>query len=236
MKRIIIVFVLVVFNSGCASISSRMQDDYTSIDKGVYPGVRGDIEWLKNDYKGSELQGAEGIIYPLAIIDLPIAVVTDTVLLPIDLIEQSTKYQKIRELTKKYFPGYEIVKNPQKNDVGRFSLTSAKGEKVSFERSFSYEVGKRKYLTSEKLNNFIIERGVVITNEQQAQEFVQLTMMISYGYVDIVRSNWHYQVGREGSLWNVSIKNNQGGRLGNIWTLETDESNKLKRIMAYTGF
>ncbi len=225
MKKFTFILLLSILSTGCASVGSRVKEDYTYIDKGIYPGVRGDISWLGGNLDPL-LQGAELIIYPLAIYDLPIAAVLDTVLLPVDILEQNLKVQKIRELAEKYFPKYKIIENKKKN-ASRFALVSNTGEKIDFEDNCS---------TCRRLNEFIKGEDILVPSEKEAKEVVQLTMMIIFGYVDIAKDRWHFQVDRTKSTWTVAIKNKQGGQLGNIWVLNVDANNRLEKISDYTGF
>jgi uncharacterized protein YceK len=218
--RLLPIFISVILITGCASVGSKVQEDYTSVDKGIYPGVRGDISWLKGKYD-SELQGAEPIIYPLAFFDLPIAAVLDTVLLPTDILEQHSKLAKIRKLAGKYFPHYKLIENVNRQNVSRFSLLSPTGDKIDFEKT----------VFSKKLSDYIQMQGIIIPSEQEAQEVVQLILMITFGDVDIVKGKWHYEVNHNDTSWRVLIKNNHGGSLGNAWILNVNTSNHLEGIV-----
>jgi hypothetical protein len=120
----------------------------------------------------------------------------------------------------------KIIDNKNKN-ASRFALVSNTGEMIDFENNCS---------TNRKLNEFIKRENILIPSEKEAQEVVQLTMMIIFGYVDIVKDKWHFQVDRTKSTWKVAIKNKQGGQLGNIWVLNVDANNRLEKISVYTGF
>ena len=75
-----VVVVIGVSASGCSSISARLKND-DRFYPGVYPGVRNTAYYLGHP----EEQDMAPVILPVAVIDLPLSVALDTVLLPWDL-------------------------------------------------------------------------------------------------------------------------------------------------------
>ena len=65
-----------IFVGGCGSASSHMADA-----QGLYPGVRSDLRDLTDPAKGDDL---------ILVADLPFSAALDTVLLPLDLINDHT--------------------------------------------------------------------------------------------------------------------------------------------------
>lgn len=90
MKKIIPLIIFTMLSGGCASVNVRSEIDNSKIQRGVYPAVREDVQWITGvGTKNYDplLTGAEPIILTLAIIDIPLATLMDTLLLPADLVK-----------------------------------------------------------------------------------------------------------------------------------------------------
>ena len=89
-KKVYFVLLLSIFASGCASLTYRM--DSSKREPAVYPAVKTDVAVMSSvTSKGDhgEMAGGEAFFYTLAFIDIPLAAVVDTVMLPFDLAGMS---------------------------------------------------------------------------------------------------------------------------------------------------
>ena len=97
-KRSLVVFLAFLIMSGaCAGCSSIWIHGNGGKD-GIYPGARGDAELLLEPDKIGPLPIWVG--YPLALIDLPLSAVVDTLLLPVDLAHLPPGIQSLADNVK----------------------------------------------------------------------------------------------------------------------------------------
>lgn len=236
MNRKIIIIICVVslfFLNGCASIMYRTNQDDDPVQPGIYPAVRSDTETLDalrtKDYDPL-LTGAEPIIFTLALIDIPLAFVLDTILLPYDILHGGSNMKRAKALVNKYLPDYKIAKNtnPNKDAKGAyFYLISPAGERIDIHRDWSYGNNGRSF-EYPTLNSLLEQENILISKKDEAAEMVILVDMLMFGR--FFGSQWKYQVNRIENFWSVVIVGEKGGTRGHVWKLEVDNKDILQNI------
>jgi uncharacterized protein YceK len=86
----IILAIMTVLLSGCGTIFRFDNDGHYS----VYPGTQTDFQLIETWSKGTGTFEAEPVFVLLSTIDIPISLVTDTCLLPVDTYFIFTKNEK----------------------------------------------------------------------------------------------------------------------------------------------
>ncbi len=235
MKRIIILLVFGVLNSGCASMTVRSDMDNPKITRGIYPAVREDVQWLAG--VGSKnydplLTGAEPIIISLAIIDMPLAVVMDTVLLPSDLLRDKSNKEELKSLMLEYFPDYKLKKNlgNDKKQKSYFVLIAPDGQMIEFNQYFSADIGQ-KQMTNPELNDLFKKQSIKITSSEIAIEVLKLIEALRLGHMG--GSYRQYLAEHEENYWLVRMldPNHAGGKLGWDWRFEVNVNSVLEKVV-----
>lgn len=233
-KIIIIILIFISFLAGCASVTYRVNTDPKPIQPGIYPSVRADVQNLNTKEYDPLLTGAEPVVFTLSLLDIPLAFVFDTILLPFDISQSISGMHGLETLVNKYFPEYKIAKNENNGkDIyqAHFYLVSPKGEKIDIRSGwFRGEDGKYAY---PKLDGVLRQQSISISTEEEAIEVVRLIDMVMFGRV--VPGYWKYQAVRKDNLWLVTILDRNEGkvRLGHIQELEIDKNNILRSIKSW---
>lgn len=233
MKRISIFFIIACCVSGCASVNYRSQD-YKPLRPRVYPSVRSDIgiiSDLKNKEYDPLLTGAEPLVFTLAALDIPIALLADTILLPCDLLQGMYNMNRLNALRDKYLSGYQIVRNPGDGDNHKayFKLITPSGEIISLDQYLSDGDGDG-YATNRQLNDLLKKNIIRISNKEEAIEIDTLIFMLLNG--EIVNPKWEYQVSRAQDSWHIAVidKETKRGRLGYERVFVVDENDILQKV------
>ena len=78
MKKIMI-FSLCLMLSGCGTVMSRSKSNVQTCERSIYMGVKADLKLFNQDTEDDA-----GKIIPL--LDIPLSIIGDTILLPVDVI------------------------------------------------------------------------------------------------------------------------------------------------------
>lgn len=85
---------------GCATAVVRSSERAVRYS-GYYPATRADVRTLSGMFDepevGNWMQGLDKWLAPLLVLDIPISLITDTVLLPLDVYEEAKAPENLRQ-------------------------------------------------------------------------------------------------------------------------------------------
>lgn len=185
------------------------------------------ISDLNNKGYDPLLTGAEPLVFTLAALDIPIALVADTVLLPCDLLQERSNMNRLKALKDKYLPGYQIVKDDGGKGSHRahFKLISPSGETMQLSQYLSDEDG-----TNRRLNDLLRQNNIKVSDRETVIEIDTLIFMLLNG--EIVNPKWEYQVSRTQDSWNLTVvdKETKKVRLGYKRVFVVDDNDILQKV------
>lgn len=223
------IFVLI---SMVSAYFHRAKKDSYPIYQEIYPALSGDLACLMsfiNKTYDPLLTGMEPLVFTIALLDVPFATISDTVLLPYDIFQTMRNTRRVTKLLNKYFPGFKISRNPHvaKDGSAYFSLVSPSEEKIIFER---FAEKSPNTFISPQLNKFLDQNKIQILNEKQAEEIIIIIDAVIYNFS--ITNRWRYQIERKDNSWIIIRLDKKTGRvrLGNEDRLHVDSKGFLREV------